>query len=88
MWADLCQVRKYGGWTMQSSEPWFKRFDCWAVAVLAAGCIAGLSVLILRSPSAETHSNSGSEMRQRIHELEQRLLEQVPKSVEQRYRDL
>ena len=73
---------------MQSSEPWFSRFDCWAVAVLAAGCIAGLSVLILRSPSAEPQSSSGSEMRQRIHELEQRLLEQVPKSVEQRYRDL
>jgi hypothetical protein len=72
---------------MQSGEPWFNRFDCWAVAVLAAGCIAGLSVLIMQSPSAEPQS-SGNEMRQRIHELEQHLLEQVPKSVENRYRDL
>ena len=72
---------------MQSGEPWFNRFDCWAVAVLAAGCIAGLSVLIMQFPSAEPQP-SGNEMRQRIHELEQRLLEQVPKSVENRYRDL
>ena len=73
---------------MPSSKPWLFRFDCWAVAMLAAGCISGLSVLILRSLSTEPQASSGSEMRQRIHELEQRLLEQVPKSVEQRYRDL
>jgi hypothetical protein len=73
---------------MQSGKPYIVRFDFWAVAVLAAGCITGLSVLILRTPSAEPQSNRGSEMRQRIHELEQRLLEQVPKSMENRYRDL
>jgi len=73
---------------MESRTPWPDRFDAWAVALLVAGCIAGLSILIARLPFVEPEPQCVRDMRERIHELEGRLLEQVAPSIEQRYRDL
>jgi hypothetical protein len=73
---------------MESHTPWPDRFDTWAVALLASGCLAGLSILIARPTFVEPAPAGVRELRERIHVLEQRLLEQVPPAIEQRYRDL
>ena len=63
-------------------------FDVAAVALLGLGCLTGTVVLLVqgsvRGPGA---TSAESLLRQRVQELEQRLLEQVPPAIEQKYRD-
>ncbi|MCS5691194.1 hypothetical protein NZK33_04235 [Cyanobium sp. FGCU-6] len=63
-------------------------FDAAAVALLGLGCLTGTVVLLVqgsvRGPGA---TSAESLLRQRVQELEQRLLEQVPPAIEQKYRD-
>jgi hypothetical protein len=73
---------------MESHTPWPDRHDTLAVTLLAGGCLAGLSILIVRPTFVEPAPAGVSELRERIHVLEQRLLEQVPPAIEQRYQDL
>ena len=73
---------------MDSHTPWPDRFDSLAVTLLAGEDLAGLSILIVRPTFVEPAPAGVSELRERIHLLEQRLLEQVPPAVEQRYQDL
>ena len=63
-------------------------FDAAAVALLGLGCLTGTVVLLVQgSVSGPVTSAAESMLRQRVRELEQRLIEQVPAAIEQRYRD-
>ena len=63
-------------------------FDVAAVALLGLGCLTGTVVLLVQgSVSGRVTSGAESMLRQRVRELEQRLLEQVPAAIEQKYRD-
>lgn len=63
-------------------------FDVAAVALLGLGCLTGTVVLLVQgSVSGPVTSGAESMLRQRVRELEQRLLEQVPAAIEQKYRD-
>jgi hypothetical protein len=63
-------------------------FDLAAVALLGLGCLTGTVVLLVQgSVSGPVTSGAESMLRQRVRELEQRLLEKVPAAIEQRYRD-
>jgi len=63
-------------------------FDAAAVALLGLGCLTGTVVLLVQgSASGPVTSAAESMLRQRVRELEQRLIEQVPAAIEQRYRD-
>lgn len=68
-----------------------------AILLLLLGCLTGLTILIHRGDdvprpqagSAAQHPRQSPEaLRQRIGELEQRLLDTVPRSIEQKYGDL
>ncbi len=61
------------------------------MALLVIGCLTGLAALLWREASmpaaAPKPSASRQELMQRVRELEARLLEQVPRSIEQNYSD-
>jgi len=68
-----------------------------AILLLLLACLTGLATLILRdnelqrpraSSTAQESWQSRGDLRQRIWELERRLLEAVPPSIEQKYGDL
>jgi len=68
-----------------------------AILLLLLGCLTGLVILIRRGEGvhrpqagrpAQQLWQSREDLRQRIWELEQRLLEAVPASIEQKYSDL
>lgn len=68
-----------------------------AVLLLLLGCLTGLVLLVRRGdavpgPQVTTPAHqpwdSHADLRQRIKELEQRLLDTVPRSIEQKYGDL
>jgi len=63
-------------------------FDAAAVALLGLGCLTGTGVLLVQGSVRGTGASGAEPMlRQRVRELEQRLLEQVPPAIEQKYRD-
>ena len=73
---------------MEPGRPWLRTADRLAVALLVAGCGVGLAGLLLRPPLPNHLPLTPEEQQQRVRELENRLLEQVPRAVELRYRDL
>lgn len=73
---------------MEPGRPWLRTADRLAVALLVAGCGVGLAGLLLRPPLPHHLPLTPEEHQQRVRELENRLLEQVPRAVELRYRDL
>lgn len=72
---------------MEPARPWLRTADRLALALLVAGCATGLTGLLLRPQVSPFLLPTPEEQQQRIRELEGRLLEQVPKAVEQGYRD-
>ncbi len=72
---------------MDPARPWLRTADRLALALLVAGCGAGLTGLLLRPQAPLNPLPTFEEQQQRVRELERRLLEQVPKAVEQRYSD-
>lgn len=72
---------------MEPARPWLRTADRLALALLVAGCVTGLTGLLLRPQVPPSLLPTPEEQQQRIRELEGRLLEQVPKAVEQGYRD-
>lgn len=72
---------------MDTGRTWLRTADRLALALLVAGCGAGLTGLLLRPQGPPALLPTPEEQQQRIRELEGRLLEQVPKAVEQRYSD-
>lgn len=73
------------GQTHAFSRQWF---DTAAVALLALGCVTGTVVLILQGRIGGPGASPAQQvLQQRVRELEQRLLEQVPPSIEQKYHD-
>lgn len=73
---------------MEPGKPWLRTADRLALALLVVGCGAGLVGLLLRPPVPLNLPATPQEQQQRLRELESRLLEQVPRAVEQRYSDL
>lgn len=65
-----------------------RSIDVWAITLLVIGCGAGMLALILDRQSSVPSSQGSLELQLRVKELERRLLEHVPPSIEQRYRDL
>lgn len=65
-------------------------FDIVAIALLAAGCLTGLGLQIQREwlRPAPVADPSPQALQARIRELENRLLEQVSRSIEAKYGDL
>jgi len=67
-----------------------RAFNIIAIALLAAGCLTGLGFQIRRermrpAPAATPPPQA---LKARIRELENRLMEQVPRSIEAKYGDL
>jgi len=54
----------------------------------ALGCSIGLTGLLVINPAPSPNLHEPVALRHRVDELEQRLLQQVPRSVEQNARDL
>ncbi|MCP9894200.1 hypothetical protein KBZ20_10495 [Vulcanococcus limneticus Candia 3F8] len=77
--------------------PALRHVDGAAILLLLLGCLTGLVLLIRRGDEvprpqatapAQQPWDSREDLRQRIGELEQRLLDTVPRSIEQKYGDL
>ena len=66
----------------------FRLFDIFSITLLAIGCSSGLLALIVNRKTLPTAESTPMELRMRVKELEQRLLDRVPKTIEQGYRDL
>jgi hypothetical protein len=63
-------------------------FDVVAVTMLGLGCLTGtVALLVQGSVSGPVTPATESGLRQRVRELEQRLIEQVPAAIEQKYSD-
>jgi hypothetical protein len=71
-------------------SPQLSAFDILAIALLAAGCLSGLGLQIRREwlQPAPAATPSPQALQARIRELENRLLEQVSRSIEAKYGDL
>jgi hypothetical protein len=82
-------VQATGGPTLAQSHGFGRRwFDAAAVALLSLGCLTGTVVLLVQGGERGGDTSPPEPgLRQRVRELEQRLLEQVPAAIEQRYRD-
>lgn len=72
---------------MDTGGTWLRTADRLALALLVIGCGAGLTGLLLGPQVPPDPLPTPEEQQQRVRELENRLLEQVPKAVEQRYSD-
>lgn len=82
-------VQATGAPGLQQPHAYGRRwFDAAAVALLSLGCLTGTVVLLVQGGERGGDTSPPERMlRQRVRELEQRLLEQVPAAIEQRYRD-
>jgi hypothetical protein len=63
--------------------------EIFAVALLAIGCLTGAGALIWKesSEAVTTPLPSYQELQERVHQLEARLLERAPQSIERNYAD-
>jgi hypothetical protein len=60
-----------------------------AIAFLAFGCLTGVGAMIWKESSGSVSAPlpSSQELRERVRQLEARLLERVPQSIERKYVD-
>jgi hypothetical protein len=74
--------------TMTPGKLRLRAGDVLAIVVLSLGCIIGLVGLMVRPPKPQALPVTTEQLHERVRELERRMLDQVPKVIEQRYGDL